>query len=139
MRHRVVTKTLGRDSAHRKALLRNLSDSLVMHESVTTTLAKAKYVRPYIEKLISKAKKGSDFVTVKYVRNRLVTEKAARKLFEKVAPLFAKRPGGYTRIVKTGTRDGDNSLMARIEFVERIPAPAKPEKKKVKTKKEDEK
>ena len=129
MRHRVVGKRLGRDAAHRKALLRNLSDSLITHGSVTTTLAKAKYVRPYVEKLVTKAKKDSSFNGVKKVKAKLMTDAAIRKLFSDVAKVFADRNGGYTRIIKLPERVGDNAKMARIEFVEDVKA--KPKKKKV--------
>lgn len=118
MRHRVSGKKFGRDAAHRRALLRNLSDSLILHESVNTTLAKARYVRPYVERLVTKAKRGVGYANINRVSSDLTTKKAARKLFEEIAPRFKDRAGGYTRIVKIGNRDGDSAPMARIEFVE---------------------
>ena len=124
MRHRVVKKTLGRDKEHRRALYSNLSQSLITHGKVNTTLAKAKAVRPYVEKLITKAIKANKsknklvtFNTVKNLRKYLYSEDVIRKLIEEVAPKYANRPGGYTRIVKTGERDGDKAPMARIELV----------------------
>lgn len=116
MRHRIFGKKLSRDESHRKALLKNLAISLVEHGSVTTTLAKAKYVKPFFEKLLTKARVKSQPV-VRELRKRLGNEVAVRKLIEEVAPKFAKRPGGYTRIVKLANRDGDNAQMARLELV----------------------
>ncbi|MBT6401621.1 50S ribosomal protein L17 [candidate division WWE3 bacterium] len=116
MRHNVSGKKLSRDMAHRKALLRNLSTSLVEYGSVETTLTKAKYVRPFVEKLVTKAKKG-DQIAIRAVRKGLTREDMIRKLIEEIAPQFATRPGGYTRIKKLGRRAGDNAPMARIEWV----------------------
>jgi large subunit ribosomal protein L17 len=137
MRHNVSGKKLGRDSAHRKALKQNLATSLVEHGSVETTLVKAKYVRPFVEKLVTKARKG-DFNAVRAVRKGITTEDMVRKLVKEIAPQFAKRPGGYTRIRKLGKRrDGDNAPMARIEWVIDV-KPAKKEAKKVEAKVEKE-
>ena len=131
MRHRVVKKTLGRDKEHRRALYSNLSQSLITHGKVNTTLAKAKAFRPYVEKLITKAIKADNsknkivtFNTVKNLRKHLYSEDVIRKLIEEVAPKYADRPGGYTRIVKTGERDGDKAPMARIELVKPTSAKA---------------
>ncbi|MFA6981811.1 MAG: 50S ribosomal protein L17 [Patescibacteria group bacterium] len=118
MRHRVVGKKLGRDTSHRKALLKNLSGSLIISESVTTTLAKAKYLRPYVEKLITGAKKSTGFSSRRLIMADLNDGDASRKLFFDLARRFSKRPGGYTRITKLSSRDGDNAQMARIEFVD---------------------
>ena len=131
MRHRVKTKTLHRNREHRLSLLRNLSDSLVMHENIVTTVAKAKYLRPYVEKLVTKAKVGNTFNNVKYLKNKLTTDDAVRKMLTDLGPRFSTRKGGYTRIVKLGNRAGDNAQMARIEFVEK----AKEEKAKKKVEK----
>ena len=117
MRHRVSGKKIGRDDSHRKALLRNMSISLVDHGSITTTLVKAKYVKPFFEKLVTRARSKSQ-VTVRELRKRLHNEVAVRKLINEIAPKYAKRPGGYTRIVKLANRDGDNALMARLELVQ---------------------
>lgn len=128
MRHRVKTKTFHRDKDHRKSLFRTLATQLVEHESVVTTVDKAKYLRPRVEKLVTRAKKGNDFSNVKYMKAKLSSDDAVRKILEDLGPRFKSRPGGYTRIVKIGERDGDNASMARIEFVER----PKKESKKVK-------
>ncbi len=117
MKHRVVRNILGRDSEHRVSLLRNLATSLITHGKIETTLAKAKFVKPYVEKLITKAKAGSTFNNVKYLKTKLTTDEAIRLILEKVAPSFAERNGGYTRIVRTRLRVGDNSIMSRIELV----------------------
>ena len=117
MRHRVSGKKLGRDDSHRKALLKNMVVSLVEHGSVTTTLVKAKYVKPFFEKLVTRAR-VKDQLTVRELRKRLGNEATVRKLMNDIAPKFAKRPGGYTRIVKLANRDGDNSQMARLEIIQ---------------------
>ena len=117
MRHRVYGRTLGRDKDHRRALLRNLSRALILEGSIKTTLAKAKFVRPYVEKLVTKAKKSNPH-SLRLVRSKLPDEKAIRVLFEEIAPKFLSRAGGYTRIVKLGFRQGDNAPLARIEWVE---------------------
>jgi large subunit ribosomal protein L17 len=128
MIHRVKEKKLGRTAAHRKALIKNLTTSLVMNKKVETTLAKAKYARPFIEKLITRAKESQDFNAVKFAETKLTTEVAVRALFSEIAPLFEKRPGGYTRIVKLPERDGDKAKMARIEFIiEKAKKPVKVE------------
>src|SRR3989344_3410664 len=127
MRHRVVTKKLNRDESHRKALLRNLSDSLLVKGKVETTLAKAKYVRPYVEKLISTAIKTNNFNSIKKARNELYLESTVKKLFKDIAPKLKSKAGGYTRIIRTGNRSGDNAEMARIELI--LPKEAKSAKK----------
>lgn len=131
MRHNVSGKKLSRSSAHRKALLRNLSTSLVKYGSIETTLAKAKYVRPYVEKLVTKAKAG-DTNAVRRAKKDLFTEEMVRKLVKEVAPKFLKRNGGYTRIRRLGKRDGDNAQMARIEWVSFDVEAKKPTPKKTK-------
>jgi len=124
MRHRVVKKTLSRTKDQRKALISGLSSQLIEVGKINTTLAKAKAVRPKVEKLITKAVKAIKsedkiviFNTVKLLRKSLISESAIRKLMNDVAPKFKDRPGGYTKIVKTGNRDGDNADTARIELV----------------------
>jgi large subunit ribosomal protein L17 len=117
MRHQVHGKKLQRSSGHRKALFRNLVQALVEHERITTTLVKAKAMRPEVEKLITRAK-AQDLPARRAVLAYIPVEKSARKLFEVLAPRFAQRPGGYTRIVKLDRRVGDNAEMALIEFVE---------------------
>ena len=124
MRHRVVTKKLNRDMDHRKELIKNLAIQLIENEKIHTTEVKAKFIRPHVEKLISKAKKVNGnvevdfkFKIVKDLRRDIHSDSAIRKLLEDLALRFKDRPGGYTRITKTGNRDGDNAPMARIELV----------------------
>jgi large subunit ribosomal protein L17 len=123
MRHRVVRKKLGSDGEHQKSMLNNLSTSLIMHEKVETTLAKAKLLRPHIERLITVAGKATvsknklkKFNAVKQLNTKVNSSDAIRKLLEDIATRFANTPGGYTRVIKTGFRDGDQAEMARIEF-----------------------
>lgn len=116
MRHRVSGKKLGRDTAHRRALLRNLVTSLLDKERVKTTLAKAKAARPMAEKMITLAKK--DTLHARRQALRFIFKKeVVRKLFEELGPRFSERPGGYTRIVKIGPRAGDGTEMAMIELI----------------------
>jgi large subunit ribosomal protein L17 len=117
MIHRVKEKKLGRTAAHRKALIKNLMTSLIMHKKIDTTLAKAKYARPFIEKLITKAKENQDFNSVKFAEKKLTTKKAVKALFAEITPLYEKRSGGYTRIVRLPERGGDRAKMARLEFI----------------------
>jgi large subunit ribosomal protein L17 len=117
MRHRVVGKKLNRDKDHREALLKNLASSLIMNGKIETTLVKAKFVKPFIEKLITKAKVNT-FNSLRLLKSRLGNEEAIRKLVSEVAPTFKERNGGYTRIQRSGKiRKGDNSELAIIEFV----------------------
>lgn len=116
MRHRKATSTLDRKSASRKSLLRHLMTSLVISERITTTSAKAKAVRPLIERLITTAKKQT-LAGRRIVRKTLYTESAAKKLFETIAPRFKDRHGGYTRILKVGSRPGDGAEQVRLEFL----------------------
>lgn len=116
MRHLVKGRKLGRTTAHRKALLRNLVTSFLEKERVKTTLAKAKEARPLAEKMITLAKKNT-LHTKRQALRVLTKEAAAKKLFEEIAPRFSERPGGYTRIVKIGTRLGDGAQMAMFELV----------------------
>lgn len=119
MKHRVEGKILGRDTDHRKSLLRNLATSLILNGSIKTTVAKAKFARPYVEKLVTKAKSKS-FNTIKYLRTRLWDEDAVRDLVDVIGPKFNLRPGGYTRIIRLGRRLGDDAETARLEWVEKI-------------------
>jgi large subunit ribosomal protein L17 len=116
MRHQVHGKKLNRSSGHRKALFRNLVQSLVEHERITTTLVKAKAMRPYMEKLITRAK-SQDLAARRAVAAFIPTSVAANKVVVEIAPRFVDRPGGYTRITKLGRRTGDGAEMAIIEFV----------------------
>jgi large subunit ribosomal protein L17 len=117
MRHRQSGKRLGRNTSHRKAMLRNMVTSLFEHEKITTTDARAKELRPIAEKLITLAKRGdlhARRLATEVVRDR----KTVAKLFERIAPRFAGRPGGYTRIIKLGHRLGDNAALSLITLVE---------------------
>jgi large subunit ribosomal protein L17 len=141
MRHRVSGRRLGRDTAHRKALRKNLIAELITHEQVLTTEAKARMLRPAAEKIITMAKRGlvkgeQDPANTIHAR-RLVAARIARfrqavdedgdvedvdvvkKLFDDIAPRFADRPGGYTRMVKIGKRSGDNADMALLMLVDK--------------------
>lgn len=117
MRHRVVGKKLNRDKDHRQALLKNLASSLILNGKIETSVIKAKFMKPFVEKLITKAKDGS-YNSVRLLRSRIGNEEALRKLISEIAPSFKERNGGYTRIKKLGViRKGDNSEMAMIELV----------------------
>ena len=117
MRHRRNRHKLSRDSAHRKALLRNLSKQLIEHERIRTSQAKAKAVKPEVEKLITLAKRG-DLHARRQALSELSQDKfLVHKLFEEIAPRYADRPGGYTRIVKLGPRRSDSTEMVFLELV----------------------
>jgi large subunit ribosomal protein L17 len=117
MRHQKTRNKLSRDSAHRKALLMNLSKEIIEHERIETTAAKAKAVKPEIEKLITLAKRG-DLHARRQALSTLSQDKfAVHKLFVDVAPRYAERPGGYTRILKLGPRRSDSTEMVFIELV----------------------
>ena len=116
MRHRVKGKKLGRNTAQRKALLRNLATSFLDKERVRTSLSKAKAVRPVAEKLITLAKKNTLHTRRRALRF-IYKREVVKKLFEDIGPRFTERPGGYTRIVKIGPRAGDGVEMAVIELV----------------------
>ena len=117
MRHNVAHRKLGRVTEHRLALLRNQATALLRHERIETTVPKAKELRPFVEKLITKAKTGT--LHARRLAGRHIQKReAADKLFQEIGPRYAKRPGGYTRILKTRHRKGDGAEMARIELVE---------------------
>jgi large subunit ribosomal protein L17 len=118
MRHRVGGRKLSRTSAHRTALFRNMSAALIKHEQITTTLPKAKELRPYVEKLITLAKRGG-LSNRRLAHARLLDDSQLVKLFDVLAARYKDRSGGYTRIVKAGFRASDASAMAVIEFVDR--------------------
>jgi large subunit ribosomal protein L17 len=118
MRHRVGGRKLQRTSAHRLALFRNMSAALIKHEQITTTVAKAKELRPYIEKLITLAKKGG-LSNRRLAHGRLLDDAQLIKLFDVLATRYADRNGGYTRVIRAGIRMSDASPMAVIEFVDR--------------------
>ena len=117
MRHRKAGRALRRTSEQKLALMRNLATSLIEQGAIETTEAKAKELRPFVEKLITKARNGtlhSRRLAARHVQKR----EAADKLFQEIGPKYATRSGGYTRILKTGHRKGDGADMARIELVE---------------------
>jgi large subunit ribosomal protein L17 len=118
MRHRVGGRKLQRTSAHRAALFRNMAAALIKHEQITTTLAKAKELRPYVEKLVTLAKKGG-LSNRRLAHARLLDDTQLVKLFDVLAERYAARNGGYTRVIKAGIRQSDAAPMAIIEFVDR--------------------
>ncbi|MFM1894955.1 MAG: ribosomal protein [Pseudomonadota bacterium] len=118
MRHRNSGKQLSRNSAHRKAMFRNMTASLVEHEIIRTTLIKAKELRSVAEPLITLAKKDS-VANRRLAFNRTRNKAAVGKLFSELGPRYATRPGGYIRILKCGLRPGDKSAMAYVELVDR--------------------
>ena len=118
MRHRVGHRKLQRTSSHRASLFRNMAAALIKHEQITTTLAKAKELRPYTEKLVTLAKKGG-LSNRRLAHARLLDDKQLVKLFDVLAARYAERNGGYIRIVKAGIRASDAASMAVIEFVDR--------------------
>jgi len=117
MRHKVAGRRLGRSSAHRKALFRNLVTDLLNYEKITSTEAKAKEIRGLAEKMITLGKKGG-LTSRRQALAFILDEKIAAKVFNELAPRYAERPGGYTRLIKLGPRLGDGAPMARIELVE---------------------
>ena len=118
MRHGIVNKKLNRTSEHRKALLKNMLNSLIKYEQIKTTLPKAKFLRPQAEKIITLGKKET-LQTTKMLVSKLQDIKAANKVRKTLSKRYEKRNGGYTRIIKAGFRYGDNAPMAIIEFVDR--------------------
>ena len=117
MRHNKAINHLGRKSGHRKALLANMATSLILHKRIETTVAKAKALKMYVEPLITKCKEDTTHsrrVVFSYLKNK----EAVTELFRTVAPKIADRPGGYTRVLKTGFRQGDGADMALIELVD---------------------
>ena len=121
MRHHRSGKKLGRDSAHRKALYSNLAGALIEHGRIKTTEAKAKAVKPYAEKMITLGRRG-DLHARRQALSELRSQEVVHKLFADVAPRMADRPGGYSRIVKLGQRQGDAAEMVYLELVDYDPA-----------------
>jgi large subunit ribosomal protein L17 len=117
MRHRKKGRALSRTAAHRKATLRNMATSLILHERIETTQAKAKELRPFVEKLITLGRQG-DLHARRLAGRSIADRQVLGKLFDDVGPRFSERPGGYTRILKLGTRRGDAAEMALIELVD---------------------
>jgi large subunit ribosomal protein L17 len=118
MRHGHGHRKLNRTHEHRSAMFANMAAALVKHEQITTTLPKAKELRPVLERLITLAKKG-DLASRRLVASRMRDETQTKKLFDVIGPRYAARPGGYLRIMKAGFRHGDNAAVAVIEFVDR--------------------
>ncbi len=118
MKHGIKGRKLQRKSGHRAALLRNLSAALVKHEQILTTTPKAKELRPYVEKLVTLAKRGG-LSNRRLAMSRLGDETQLRKLFDVLAERYADRDGGYTRVIKAGIRASDSAPIAIIEFVDR--------------------
>jgi large subunit ribosomal protein L17 len=118
MRHRIGGRKLQRTSSHRAALFRNMAAALIKHEQITTTTAKAKELRPYVEKLVTLAKRGG-LSNRRIAQARLMDDAQLAKLFDVIAPRYANRNGGYTRVIKAGVRISDAAPLAVIEFVER--------------------
>jgi large subunit ribosomal protein L17 len=130
MRHRVAHRKLGRTTPHRKALLRNLATALFERERIRTTLPKAKELRPYAERLITLAKRDEDRLHARRLVARDIQDAAVvKKLFDTLGVRFATRPGGYTRILRLGHRQGDNAEMAIVELVGYEFKPASKEEK----------
>ena len=120
MRHQRAGKKLGRDSAHRKALYANLAGALIEHGRIKTTITKAKAVKPIAEQMITLGRRG-DIHARRQAIAFLRSQDVVHKLFSEVAPRFADRPGGYSRIVKIGTRQGDAAEMVYLELVDHTP------------------
>lgn len=118
MRHKISGRKLQRKTGHRKALMRNMSAALIKHEQIMTTVAKAKELRPYIEKLITLAKRGG-LSNRRLAQSRLLDETQLKKLFDVLAERYSDRDGGYTRVIKAGIRGSDAAPMAIIELIDR--------------------
>ena len=132
MRHNRAINQLGRQSGHRKAMLANMAASLVLHKQIETTVEKAKALRMYVEPLITKSKEDTTH-SRRVVFSYLKQKEAVSELFRVIAPKIAERPGGYTRIVRTGFRVGDAADMAIIQLVDFTDAAAAPEKETKRT------
>ncbi len=137
MRHSFANKKLNRTSEHRKALLKNMLNSLIKYEQIKTTLPKAKFLKPQADKIITLGKKDT-LQTSKLLVSQLQDKNTANKVKKTLSKRYQKRHGGYTRIIKAGFRYGDNAPMAIIEFVDRDVEAKKIDKKKKETKKEAE-
>jgi large subunit ribosomal protein L17 len=121
MRHRAQGRKLGRTSAHRKAMFRNQLTALFTHERITTTVPKAKELRPMAERMVTLARTGT-LANRRRILEMVPDKEVVKRLFDDIAPRFADRPGGYTRIVRVGRRRGDNAEMAIIEFIDYEPS-----------------
>ena len=138
MRHGMVNKKLNRTSEHRKALLKNMLNSLIKYEQIKTTLPKAKFLKPQADKIITLGKKDN-LKTTKLLVSQLQNINTANKVKKTLSKRYEKRSGGYTRIIKAGFRYGDNAPMAIIEFVDRDVEAKRVDKKKKDTAKEENK
>lgn len=123
MRHRKAGRRLGRNSSHRKAMFRNMATSMLLHETIRTTVAKAKELRRVVEPLITLAKEDS-VANRRLAFSRLRDKEVVGKLFKELGPRFKERPGGYLRILKTAPRAGDNAPMAIVMLTDRAPVEA---------------
>ena len=135
MRHAIANKRLNRTSEHRKALLKNMLNSLIKYEQIKTTLPKAKFLKPQADKIITLGKKDT-LQTTKILVSKLQDTKSANKVKKTLSKRYEKRKGGYTRIIKAGFRYGDNAPMAVIEFVDRDVEAKKVDRKKKETNKD---
>jgi len=118
MKHNIKNKKLNKTSSHRKAMFMNMSNALIKHEQITTTLAKAKELKRFVEKIVTLGKKG-DLISRRKTISTLQDNKMTKKVFDILADRYKNRTGGYTRIIKLGNRFGDNAPTAVIEFVDR--------------------
>ena len=118
MKHNIRNKKLNKTSSHRKAMFMNMSNALIKHEQISTTLAKAKELRRFVEKIVTLGKKG-DLLSRRKAISILQDQKMSKKVFDVLADRYKNRSGGYTRIIKLGNRFGDNAPTAVIEFVDR--------------------
>jgi len=134
MRHKKKGRKLGRKVGNRRALLMNLASQMITHKKIKTTDAKAKELRTFIEPLITLAKKN-DIHSRRMVVRKLPNKNIVRTLFDDIAPKYADRPGGYTRIVKLGYRDNDRASVSIIEFVDMVDVPSSEEKESIASKK----
>lgn len=121
MRHGIAHRKLNRTHSHRKAMLANMAASLIEHEQIVTTLPKAKELAPFVEKLVTLAKRG-DIHGRRLAQSKVRNEEQVKKLFDVLGGRYAERNGGYTRVLKAGFRHGDNAPMAVIELVDRDPS-----------------
>ena len=137
MRHRFGYKKLNRTSEHRKALIKNMLNSLIKYEQITTTLPKAKVLKPQADKIITLGKKNS-LQNTKILASKLQDMKSANKVKKTLEKRYESRKGGYTRIIKAGNRYGDNAPLAIIEFVDRDVEAKRVDRKKKETKKSTE-
>ncbi len=120
MRHRNQGRKLGKKSQHRAAMFANMAAALIKHEQIKTTLPKAKELRPVVEKLVTLSRRGAANLHARRQALSTIRDEAqVKKLFDVIGPRYAKRPGGYTRVLRAGFRHGDNAEMAFIEFVDR--------------------